>query len=76
MTYYKFWGELQYLFVTNSTCFSFSGILNLLYQPPEELRYPGYKGCIEFSTLNDRILGLYNFHHAVNITNNDKCLRY
>ncbi|XP_057181158.1 laminin subunit alpha-3 isoform X1 [Triplophysa rosa] len=45
------------------------------FTPPEELRYPGYKGCIEFSTLNDRILGLYNFQHAVNITNNDKCLR-
>lgn len=45
------------------------------FTPPEELRYPGYKGCIEFSSLNERILGLYNFQRAVNITSNDKCLR-
>ncbi|XP_051550153.1 laminin subunit alpha-3 [Myxocyprinus asiaticus] len=45
------------------------------FTPPEELRYPGYKGCIEFSTLNDHILGLFNFQHAVNINKNDICLR-
>ncbi|XP_065101483.1 laminin subunit alpha-3 isoform X2 [Paramisgurnus dabryanus] len=45
------------------------------FTPPKELQYPGYKGCIEFSTLNDRILGLYNFQRAVNITSEDKCLR-
>ncbi|KAL1251410.1 hypothetical protein QQF64_019206 [Cirrhinus molitorella] len=45
------------------------------FKPPAELRYPGYKGCIEFSTLNDRILGLYNFQRAVNVTKNDMCRR-
>ncbi|XP_051979635.1 laminin subunit alpha-3 isoform X2 [Xyrauchen texanus] len=45
------------------------------FTPPEELRYPGYKGCIEFSTLNDHILGLFNFQRAVNITKNNICLR-
>ncbi|KAK9967620.1 hypothetical protein ABG768_002006 [Culter alburnus] len=45
------------------------------FTPPAELQYPGFKGCIEFSTLNDHILGLYNFQHAVNITKNDSCLR-
>ncbi|XP_016317754.1 laminin subunit alpha-3 [Sinocyclocheilus anshuiensis] len=45
------------------------------FEPPEELRYPGYKGCIEFSTLNDRILGLYNFQRAINITKTDMCQR-
>ncbi|RXN20460.1 laminin subunit alpha-3-like protein [Labeo rohita] len=45
------------------------------FKPPEELRYPGYKGCIEFSMLNDRILGLYNFQRATNVTKNDMCQR-
>ncbi|XP_052447159.1 laminin subunit alpha-3 [Carassius gibelio] len=45
------------------------------FEPPRELRYPGYKGCIEFSTLNDCILGLYNFQRAINITKTDKCQR-
>ncbi|XP_043079405.1 laminin subunit alpha-3 isoform X2 [Puntigrus tetrazona] len=45
------------------------------FKPPEELRYPGYKGCIEFSTLNDHILGLYNFQRAINITKTDMCQR-
>ncbi|XP_059425928.1 laminin subunit alpha-3-like [Carassius carassius] len=46
------------------------------FEPPKELRYPGYKGCIEFSTLNDRILGLYNFQRAINIMKTDMCQRY
>ncbi|CAM4657092.1 unnamed protein product [Leuciscus chuanchicus] len=45
------------------------------FTPPAELRYPGFKGCIEFSTLNDHILGLYNFQRAANITKNDFCQR-
>ncbi|XP_058615588.1 laminin subunit alpha-3 isoform X2 [Onychostoma macrolepis] len=45
------------------------------FEPPEEIRYPGYKGCIEFSTLNDHILGLYNFQRAMNITKTDMCQR-
>ncbi|KAI4872935.1 hypothetical protein NFI96_023621 [Prochilodus magdalenae] len=43
--------------------------------PPKELQYPSFKGCIEFSTLNEHILGLYNFQNAVNIKKTDKCLR-
>ncbi|XP_066503910.1 laminin subunit alpha-3 isoform X2 [Hoplias malabaricus] len=45
------------------------------FSPPEELNYPNFRGCIEFSTLNEHILSLYNFQNAVNITNTDKCMR-
>uniref|UniRef100_W5LF91 Laminin, alpha 3 n=1 Tax=Astyanax mexicanus TaxID=7994 RepID=W5LF91_ASTMX len=45
------------------------------FTPPKELQYPGFTGCIEFSTLNEYILGLYNFQKAVNIKNTDRCLR-
>ncbi|KAF4083188.1 hypothetical protein AMELA_G00137080 [Ameiurus melas] len=43
--------------------------------PPLELQYPKFMGCIEFNTLNEHILSLYNFQHAVNIKNTDRCLR-
>ncbi|XP_030646957.1 laminin subunit alpha-3 [Chanos chanos] len=46
------------------------------FTPPEEINLPPYRGCIEFSTFNDQILGLYNFKQAVNITDKDKCLRH
>ncbi|XP_053489947.1 laminin subunit alpha-3-like [Ictalurus furcatus] len=45
------------------------------FTPPLELQYPKFKGCIEFNTLNEHILSLYNFQHAVNIKNTDRCLR-
>ncbi|KAM9461695.1 laminin subunit alpha-3 [Clarias gariepinus] len=45
------------------------------FTPPLELLYPKFKGCIEFNTLNEHILSLYNFQHAVNIRNTDRCLR-
>ncbi|XP_036442969.1 laminin subunit alpha-3 [Colossoma macropomum] len=45
------------------------------FTPPKELKYPNFRGCIEFSTLNEHILGLYNFQNAVNIKNTDRCLR-
>ncbi|KAL6469402.1 hypothetical protein MHYP_G00229260 [Metynnis hypsauchen] len=45
------------------------------FTPPKELKYPKFRGCIEFSTLNEHILGLYNFQNAVNIRNTDRCLR-
>ncbi|KAL7867133.1 hypothetical protein AOLI_G00149470 [Acnodon oligacanthus] len=45
------------------------------FTPPKELKYPKFRGCIEFSTLNEHILGLYNFQNAVNIANTDRCLR-
>ncbi|XP_060735469.1 laminin subunit alpha-3 [Tachysurus vachellii] len=43
--------------------------------PPKELQYPKFKGCIEFNTLNQYIVSLYNFQRAVNIKNTDRCLR-
>ncbi|XP_072516815.1 laminin subunit alpha-3 isoform X2 [Salminus brasiliensis] len=45
------------------------------FTPPKELHYPSFRGCIEFSTLNEHILSLYNFQKAVNIKNTDRCLR-
>ncbi|XP_046712935.1 laminin subunit alpha-3 [Silurus meridionalis] len=45
------------------------------FTPPPELQYPKFKGCIEFNTLNEHILSLYNFQNAVNIKNTDRCLR-
>ncbi|XP_067271911.1 laminin subunit alpha-3 [Pseudorasbora parva] len=45
------------------------------FTPPVELQYPGFKGCIEFTTLNDHILSLFNFRRAVNIKKNDVCRR-
>ncbi|XP_076880257.1 laminin subunit alpha-3 [Brachyhypopomus gauderio] len=45
------------------------------FTPPKELRYPNYKGCIELYTLNEHILGIYNFQQAVNIKKTDQCLR-
>ncbi|KAI5626541.1 laminin subunit alpha-3-like, partial [Silurus asotus] len=45
------------------------------FTPPPELQYPKFKGCIEFNTLNEHILSMYNFQNAVNIKNTDRCLR-
>ncbi|KAK3533777.1 hypothetical protein QTP70_027346 [Hemibagrus guttatus] len=45
------------------------------FTPPKELQYPKFKGCIEFNTLNEYIVSLYNFQSAVNIKNTDRCLR-
>ncbi|TRY94415.1 hypothetical protein DNTS_027949 [Danionella cerebrum] len=45
------------------------------FKPPPELQYPGFKGCIEVASLNDKILSLYNFQRAVNVTKNDMCQR-
>eukprot|EP00069_Balaena_mysticetus_P009618 bmy_20338T0 len=31
------------------------------FTPPEPLRFPGYRGCIELDTLNEEVVSLYNF---------------
>lgn len=35
--------------------------LVLCPQPPEPLRFPRYRGCIELDTLNEAVISLYNF---------------
>ncbi|KAM5305915.1 laminin subunit alpha-5 [Glossophaga mutica] len=34
------------------------------FTPPEPLRLPGYKGCIEIGTLNEEVISLYNFERT------------
>ncbi|XP_004716137.1 laminin subunit alpha-5 [Echinops telfairi] len=34
------------------------------FTPPAPLRFPGYRGCIELSTLNEQVLSLYNFERT------------
>uniref|UniRef100_A0A671YSI5 Laminin subunit alpha 3 n=1 Tax=Sparus aurata TaxID=8175 RepID=A0A671YSI5_SPAAU len=34
------------------------------FTPPDSLNYPMYKGCIEFSSFNDKVVSLYNFKKA------------
>ncbi|XP_056148615.1 laminin subunit alpha-3-like [Lampris incognitus] len=46
------------------------------FNPPPSLNYPKYKGCIEFSSFNDRFVSLYNFQKAVNINLETPCKRY
>ncbi|KAK5860005.1 hypothetical protein PBY51_021515 [Eleginops maclovinus] len=43
---------------------------------PPSLDYPKYKGCIEFSSFNDKIVSLYNFQKAVDINIDLPCKRY
>ena len=47
-------------------------------QPPEPLRFPGYRGCIELDTLNEEVVSLYNFEKTFQLdTAVDKpCARY
>lgn len=47
-------------------------------QPPEPLRLPGYRGCIELDTLNEEVVSLYNFEKTFQLdTAVDKpCARY
>lgn len=50
-------------------CFAFA-------QPPASLKYPKYEGCIEFSSVNDKVISLYNFQKAVGINPEPPCKRY
>ena len=47
-------------------------------QPPEPLRFPGYRGCIELDTLNEEVVSLYDFEKTFQLdTAVDKpCARY
>ncbi|XP_050984082.1 laminin subunit alpha-3 [Labeo rohita] len=45
------------------------------FRPPASLNYGKYKGCIEFSTFNDKFISLYNFKNAVNINLETPCKR-
>uniref|UniRef100_A0A8C4F0L3 Laminin subunit alpha 3 n=1 Tax=Dicentrarchus labrax TaxID=13489 RepID=A0A8C4F0L3_DICLA len=46
------------------------------FTPPPSLSYPMYKGCIEFSSFNDKALSLYNFQNAEKINSVAPCKRY
>ncbi|XP_062413741.1 laminin subunit alpha-3-like isoform X1 [Pungitius pungitius] len=46
------------------------------FTPPSSLKYPKYEGCIEFSSVNDKVVSLYNFRNAVNINPDLPCKRY
>ncbi|KAI4905523.1 hypothetical protein NFI96_000700 [Prochilodus magdalenae] len=47
------------------------------FTPPPPLQYPKYQGCIEFATLNEKFLSLYNFKslQPQNMTSKP-CYRY
>uniref|UniRef100_A0A669CCY2 Laminin subunit alpha 3 n=1 Tax=Oreochromis niloticus TaxID=8128 RepID=A0A669CCY2_ORENI len=45
------------------------------FTPPASLRYPNYTGCIEFFSLNDRAVSLYNFKREDNINKVTPCKR-
>ncbi|XP_016103083.1 laminin subunit alpha-3 [Sinocyclocheilus grahami] len=45
------------------------------FRPPASLNYGKYKGCIEFSTFNDKFISLYNFKNAVDINLENPCKR-
>lgn len=45
-------------------------------QPPRPLNYPMYKGCIEFSSVNDKVVSLYNFQKAEKVNSVTPCKRY
>uniref|UniRef100_A0A7N6F819 Laminin subunit alpha 3 n=1 Tax=Anabas testudineus TaxID=64144 RepID=A0A7N6F819_ANATE len=46
------------------------------FTPPASLSYPKYQGCIEFSSFNDKIVSLYNFHYAEKVNLETPCKRY
>ncbi|TNN66295.1 Laminin subunit alpha-3 [Liparis tanakae] len=43
---------------------------------PASLDFPKYKGCIEFFSVNDKIVSLYNFEKAEKINEKVPCKRY
>ncbi|XP_061588324.1 laminin subunit alpha-3-like isoform X2 [Cololabis saira] len=46
------------------------------FTPPASIKYPKYKGCIEFSSFNDKVVSLYNFQKAESINRAIPCKRY
>ncbi|XP_055359510.1 laminin subunit alpha-3-like isoform X2 [Betta splendens] len=46
------------------------------FTPPDSLNFPGYDGCIEFASFNDKLVSLYNFQTAENVNLDTPCSRY
>ncbi|XP_018532087.1 laminin subunit alpha-3 isoform X2 [Lates calcarifer] len=46
------------------------------FTPPNSMKYPNYKGCIEFSSFNDKVISLYNFQKAEKVNLETPCKRY
>ncbi|GCB66795.1 hypothetical protein scyTo_0005035, partial [Scyliorhinus torazame] len=48
------------------------------FTPPETLKYPNFKGCIELGTLNAEVVSLYNLVQTFNLntTADEPCRRY
>ncbi|GLD51077.1 laminin subunit alpha-3 isoform X4 [Lates japonicus] len=46
------------------------------FTPPNSMKYPNYKGCIEFSSFNDKVVSLYNFQKAEKVNLETPCKRY
>ncbi|XP_049339127.1 laminin subunit alpha-3 isoform X9 [Astyanax mexicanus] len=48
------------------------------FTPPAPLQFPKYKGCIEFSSMNEKFISLYNFKSVkpANTTLPEPCKRY
>ncbi|XP_058487895.1 laminin subunit alpha-3-like isoform X2 [Solea solea] len=46
------------------------------FTPPASLNYPKYKGCIEFFSVNDKVVSLYNFVQIKDIDKTAACKRY
>ncbi|KAM9323132.1 laminin subunit alpha-3-like [Pholidichthys leucotaenia] len=46
------------------------------FTPPASLNFPMYKGCIEFSYVNNKVVSLYNFKRVENINKGLPCKRY
>ncbi|XP_051553427.1 laminin subunit alpha-3 [Myxocyprinus asiaticus] len=46
------------------------------FTPPTSLNYGKYKGCIEFTNFNEKLISLYNFKNAVNINLETPCKRH
>lgn len=38
-----------------------------LFQPPRELRYPGYRGAMKLSYVNDMPVSLFNYKNTNNL---------
>ncbi|XP_075877558.1 laminin subunit alpha-3-like isoform X2 [Nelusetta ayraudi] len=46
------------------------------FTPPPPLNFPRYQGCIEFFSVNDKVVSLYNFKNAERINEETACKRY
>ncbi|XP_054482290.1 laminin subunit alpha-3-like [Anoplopoma fimbria] len=46
------------------------------FTPPTSLKLPKYRGCIEFTSVNDKVISLYNFQKAERVNPDTPCKRY